>query len=365
MTWHVQTPRITKQTYFDDISVGTELPNRVVGPVDSCDTVRFCSAWETYGALHTDYKWCTANGYRDVVLNGPLKNAILISYVDQWVGEGGYLKKLMCQHRGWDYHDAVFTGFGKVTRTYEDGGLLCADLEVGLRNERDEISCPGTATVVLPRRGGPPAPIEYPLSDWGKKVVSNLANARPGPARSRRGEGGEGGGASAPAPTGGNMIPDEAKAVIGTKGEPVSWPFPLDRSTVRRFGQATYEEKPIYADIEYARNSRWGELCAPPICVIRAPFDDEGLMGEAAAPPVPIPGARGGGNGGNESEWFRPVKLGDTITQHAYLADLVQRTGRAQTIIIVRAETVYTNQRSEVVAVGRQDTLRLIPTPRS
>jgi acyl dehydratase len=335
-----------------------ELPTRVVGPIDSADTVRFCSAWDTFGALHTSYKWCTENGYDDVVLNGPLKNALLITYVDNWVGEGGYLKKLSCQHRNWDYHNAVITAYGKVTKTYEDNGLLCADLEIGLRNERDLICCPGTATVVLPKRGGPPAPIEYPLSEWAKEIIANQAKSRPVPASGveQRGEVRQQGEAAS---SNGEGLTPEVMAQIGVRGEPNTWPLPLDQSTIRRFVEATYEEKPIYTDIEYARSSRWGELCASPLHVIRAPFDATGMLGEAAIPHIQIPGGRGGGNGGNESEWFRPVKLGDTITQKAFLTDLIHRIGRSGDINIIRSNTVYTNQRDEVVAVGRQDTLRL------
>ncbi|MBI4312226.1 MAG: MaoC family dehydratase N-terminal domain-containing protein [Chloroflexi bacterium] len=155
------------------------------------------------------------------------------------------------------------------------------------------------------------------------------------------------------------LVTNEVKKMIGLVGEPYTWPEPLDRSAIRRFVQATYEQKPQYADPSYAADS--AGLCAPPAYVIRPPFGfwDKGMLGEAAIPEVHIPGTTRTVNGGNECEWFRPVREGDTITQQARIADIYERIGRGGPFAAIIAETVFTNQRGELVAVSRQTTIRL------
>jgi acyl dehydratase len=335
------------QIHFEDVSEGMEIPGKSYGPVESTDLVRFCSAWETYSLLHTYQKWCLERGHRDVVINGPFKQAVLITWLDNWIGDDGFLKALSCQHRVFDFHDDVFTTSGVVTRTYEVDGFGYADCDIKLTNPRGEVSCPGTATVVLPKRNGPPAPIEYAPPPEYFELLKKLASGEERIADVRPDQGL------------GDLIPEKARNTIGMRGYSHTWAEPVDRGTIRRYCDATYEWTRIYRDEEYAKQTRYGALCAPPITVLRVPYNERGMMGESAVPHVELAGqSRGGGNAGNEAEWFKPVKLGDTITQTAYLSDLVQRTGRSGKMVIVYGETLYVNQRGELVAKSRQGTLR-------
>lgn len=157
------------------------------------------------------------------------------------------------------------------------------------------------------------------------------------------------------------FVTEDVKAMIGAVGEPYTWPEPLDRSAIRRFVQSTFEEKRAYTDEEYATGSRYGGLSAPPAYVIRPPYGfwDRGMLGEAAIPEVEVPGTTRGVNGGNEAEWFRPVREGDIITQQARIADIYEREGRSGPFAAIVAETFFTNQRGELVAISRQTTMRL------
>ena len=157
------------------------------------------------------------------------------------------------------------------------------------------------------------------------------------------------------------FLTDEVTKMIGAIGEPYTWPEPLDRSAIRRFVQATWEQKRAHTDEEWAHNSQSGALSAPPAAVIRPPFGfwDRGMLGEAAIPPVHIPGTTRGVNGGNEAEWFRPLREGDTITQQSRVADIFEREGRSGPFAAVVAETVFTNQEGQLVAVSRQVTIHL------
>ena len=151
-----------KRLDFEDVEVGAEVPPLVRGPLDTPDIVRFSAAVENFEKLHHNAQWCKENGFPDMLVNGPLRQAYLASLLTEWIGESGFLKKLACSHRGMDLPGNTLTAKGRVTRKYEKDGLGLVECEVWVENQKGEITCPGTATVVLPRRGGPPAPIEYP-----------------------------------------------------------------------------------------------------------------------------------------------------------------------------------------------------------
>lgn len=150
------------QIYWDDVSEGMQIPPFKRGPLEMPQIIKFSSAVENYEKLHQDYKWCIEQGYADVVMNGPIKNALLAVMLTNWMGEEGFLKRLGCQHRAMDFPGHTLVASGKVAKKYINDGLGYVDLDVKVENQKGEISCPGTATVILPIRGGKPVPIVFP-----------------------------------------------------------------------------------------------------------------------------------------------------------------------------------------------------------
>ncbi|MBI4312225.1 MAG: hypothetical protein HY681_10645 [Chloroflexi bacterium] len=169
-----------KQTYFEDIAEGTELPSKSWGPLDTVDIVRFGSAIDNYGKLHQDYYWCVDNGFSGgVLINGPMKQALLASWLDGIAGEAGFLKKMSIQHRGMDYADGrVLTAMGKVTGTREEDGLGYVECEIRLENSQGQITCPGTATLILPKRGGGAVPTEYEAPSRYSEIIGRIMGTR-------------------------------------------------------------------------------------------------------------------------------------------------------------------------------------------
>jgi acyl dehydratase len=139
-----------------------EIPPFERGVLEMPDVIRFSSSVENYEQLHQDYQWCIEHGYPDVIFNGPIKNSMLAVMLTNWMGEGGFLKKLGCQHRGMDIPGNSLTASGVVTNKYEKDGLGYVECEVKVENQKGEVTCPGTATVILPKRDGPPVPIVFP-----------------------------------------------------------------------------------------------------------------------------------------------------------------------------------------------------------
>ena len=62
-----------------------------------------------------------------------------------------------------------------------------------------------------------------------------------------------------------SSITDEMRSHIGTRLFP---DFPSEEVTgwgIRRFLEATTDENPLWQDEQYAKNTRWGGIIAPPV----------------------------------------------------------------------------------------------------
>ncbi len=63
-------------------------------------------------------------------------------------------------------------------------------------------------------------------------------------------------------------------------------------------------------------------------------------------------------NGGNEIEYYQPIKVGDVISVTGKLVDLREREGRLGKMVFMTVELTYKNQQGEIVAKGRNTLIR-------
>lgn len=167
-----------------------------------------------------------------------------------------------------------------------------------------------------------------------------------------------------------NYITEEVRAYIGRETGEVPWPEPLDRSSLRRYVQATHDANPLYSDEKFAEASRYGGLIAPPFYLARTfppplgeppvgyedPGDDED---DEHSVRVRIPGMPRLVNSGSDIEWYRPVYLGDRLYVRTRVADIQEKTGRSGPFALVTMQRTFRNQRGELVAISKQSTIRL------
>src|ERR1700719_268269 len=106
-------------------------------------------------------------------------------------------------------------------------------------------------------------------------------------------------------------VTDEVKAQIGKEGPPSTWPEGLERSTLRRYVNATEDQNPLYRDEEHAKASRYGGPIAPPFWRASHPLATGRRVNEVlhmsreagplpgSTPRVTIEGLNRGVNGGS------------------------------------------------------------------
>ena len=159
-------PAETGQRYFEEVSVGGQLPPVVKGPLTTTHLVRWAAANGNYARIHWDLPFAQSEqGLPNVVVNGSLKNQYLGQLLIDFAGEEGWFKRFSVQHRGMDFPGDILTASGIVTGKREADGFGLVDCTVELSNNRGHQTAAGEATVVLPKRGQS-LPLIWPEEPW-------------------------------------------------------------------------------------------------------------------------------------------------------------------------------------------------------
>ena len=158
------------------------------------------------------------------------------------------------------------------------------------------------------------------------------------------------------------MLPDEVKQFIG-RGAGVRM-FEVEKGAIRRFADAVDDPNPLYRDDEYARNSSYGSIIAPPGFFgwpSRLPRGAP-LTAESTAD-LGMALAKAGYlrvlDGGMEYEFFSPIRAGDTLAASSVIKEIREREGSTGKMVFLIMETTYTNQNGDVVAKARSTSIHL------
>jgi acyl dehydratase len=144
----------------------------------------------------------------------------------------------------------------------------------------------------------------------------------------------------------------ELRAEIGTeiKGPP-GYITEATRDGIRHFAMGIGDENPLWLDENYANQSRFGGLTAPPFILLafnKTAWGARGLRGIHSM------------FSGSSFEWMRPIKLGDRITSKTILKDVeVKKSQFAGRAIKQTREAVFRDAAGEVVAIARPYSFRI------
>ncbi len=130
------------------------------------------------------------------------------------------------------------------------------------------------------------------------------------------------------------------------------WNTVASMDAIRHFAYGTSDDNPLWLDADYAAKSIAGRILAPPgfICSVLYPF----LHGAPVA--VPLTSLIGEVS----VEWFRPIRLGDQMAAGIHQLEVSQSLDRqGRPMVFIPAETKYTNQHGELVAVAHGTVVRI------
>jgi len=143
---------MAKQVYFEDVEVGTEVSPLVKHPTPR-QLVMWAGASGDYNEIHYNKEAALQEKLPDIIVHGRLKNSFLCQMMTDWIGEGGFLKKITIQHRGMDIPGKDITCKGKVMKKYVQEGKNYVECEIWTENSQGQKTAPATAVVMLPSRG--------------------------------------------------------------------------------------------------------------------------------------------------------------------------------------------------------------------
>jgi acyl dehydratase len=111
------------------------------------------NVWDVQQRVHWDPEWARKAGNPASYDYGRMRETWLIHLCTDWMGDDGWLWKLDCEFRRFNYVGDTHWMRGRVARKLlADGGRPAVELDVWGENQRGETTTPGHATILLPSR---------------------------------------------------------------------------------------------------------------------------------------------------------------------------------------------------------------------
>lgn len=140
------------------------------------------------------------------------------------------------------------------------------------------------------------------------------------------------------------MYLEQVLPYIGTTSETV--PQKAEAGAIRRFAIASLETDPVYYDEEYAAETSYGKIIAPPTFV-RTFYYPPVLPVEGKILPI-----RGRVHGSQRFVFFKPVKAGDTVYCRTTMISAWEKQGRSGYLLFVTFEQAAMDEKGEAYTLG-------------
>jgi acyl dehydratase len=138
--------------YFEDIEVGSEVPELVYGPVTKEQIKEYADVTGDPNPMHQDEEFAKMAGYRTVIAHGLMNMAYVSRMLTAWVPDHRQLKRLKTRFSKVVYPGDIMTCKGKVTGKHVEKDGNYVELEISSENQDGETVVKGTATLVLPSK---------------------------------------------------------------------------------------------------------------------------------------------------------------------------------------------------------------------
>lgn len=308
------------------LDAGTDIPT-FVRHTDLANWNRYAAVNDEFIDIHMDGEAAKAVGMPDVFGMGNLRIAYLHNMLRDWLGDHGDIAEFSCEFRGLNLRGDDLTCHGTITGAPEGGGLRVMTLDIGVRNQDDIETTPGSATVVL--------------FDGSPEMPSEPAPTAPS-------------GHAAP----GAFLDEATIEMIGRTLPPVAAPA-VGANDIARWAIATYwPERPpaIYTNAKAAAATPWSGIVAPrdfdPFAWMpNRPWSGDWLWGMGTEPGKRLL------NGGQRNRYVQPIRPGDVISVTRRFVDVVERETKRGPMVFFTSEFRWTNQHDEPVRIGEQTTI--------
>jgi acyl dehydratase len=125
--------------------------------------------------VHWDSAWAQAIGNPMAYDYGVMRDCHLSHFSTDWMGDDGWLLRQSSEIRKFNYigDTTIITG-EVVAKRIDESGNAVVDIEMRGTNQRDVVTCPGTATVALPSREHGGVKLPSPPSDLAEHAAQMM-----------------------------------------------------------------------------------------------------------------------------------------------------------------------------------------------
>ena len=143
---------MTQTLHFEDVQPGDLLPawSRTT---DFMHWNRYAAVNDEFMPFHMDDDDGRRAGNPAGAFGmGNLRFAYMLNALQAWIGDAAEVRELACRYRVMNQKHDELTVVGRVVAAELVGDEGQVRLEIDVTNQKGESTCPGHATVVLPRR---------------------------------------------------------------------------------------------------------------------------------------------------------------------------------------------------------------------
>lgn len=141
-----------KTLYWDEVEEGQDLPEQARDITSTLIIAGAMWASHDFMPVHHDPKFAQEKGAPDIFMNILTTNGLVGTYLGNWTGPTGELKKLTINLAVPNFPGDRMRMNGTVTRKYKEAGANLVEVSVvGENNLGPHVT--GTAVIALPAKG--------------------------------------------------------------------------------------------------------------------------------------------------------------------------------------------------------------------
>jgi acyl dehydratase len=197
--------------YFEDVEVGEELPKMAKGPLTLTEIICFHAGGYGFAPynisasrigyknrqklgkfyiknaagipdvaqrVHWENEWSQSIGNPMAYDYAVMRECWLTHYLTDWIGDDGWLLRQHDEMRKFNYIGDAHLITGEVTGKRVENGRAEVDITFRATNQRDQVTAPAQATVLLPSREHGPALLPDPPAELQRRAVEMMARHR-------------------------------------------------------------------------------------------------------------------------------------------------------------------------------------------
>lgn len=130
-------------------SVGASLPAVTEGPITNVQLVKWAAGSGDFNSIHFDLNVAKKQGLENVLVQGPLKAALVNKMLMALCGQSGHIKKVKSTYTGMDIAGNTLTCTAAITDKFEENGEQCVACDYVMTNQNGKVTVKGNAVLAL------------------------------------------------------------------------------------------------------------------------------------------------------------------------------------------------------------------------